>query len=358
MGNGRIFLTGAYGNVGANTIKHLSKQGYEIICFDLRSNANETVARKLLRQHKFKMEWGNLRDQQSVDRAITKSEPDAILHLASVIAPMAYVLPEIAEDVNVNGTRYLIEAAQKLKRPPKFVNVSSYTVHGNRNPYKNLPPISEKTPINPVDNYCRQKVKAEQMVAASGLDWTTIRLPAVQATDAGWGRHPAFMRYGFLLSLEHKMHALDSRDAALALTNAIAADTHERYFVLGGPDDCKMTFHSYVDAVIGSRGLRPFPESAYRKADKNVDATWVYEDYVDTAESQAVLNYQEHSFQDYLDYMAKQAGFTKYILKVISPLIQRQLLKESLTVNKPIQVDSRPLWDVVCERYAIPQQYR
>lgn len=146
MGNGKIFLTGAYGNVGANTIKQLSKQGYDIVCFDLRSNANETVARKLLRQHKFKMVWGNLRDQASVETAIIENKPDAILHLASVIAPMAFVLPELAEDVNVNGTRYLSEAAQRLPRPPKFVNVSSYNVYGNRNPYKNLPPPFKPNP--------------------------------------------------------------------------------------------------------------------------------------------------------------------------------------------------------------------
>lgn len=196
------------------------------------------------------------------------------------------------------------------------------------------------------------------MVAASGLDWTTIRLPAIMATDTSWGNHPAFIRYGFLLSLDHKMHTLDSRDAALGLTNAIAADTKERYFVLGGPEDCKMTSQAYLDTVLESRGMRPFPRSAYRKADKNVDASWVAEDFIDTTESQTVLKYQQHSFRDHLDYMATQTRLTKYLLKVIGPLVQRQLLKESETVNQPIQVNSRPLWDVVCERFAIPQQYR
>ena len=44
MKNGRIFLTGAYGNVGANIIKHLADQGYDTVCFDLRTGPNESIA--------------------------------------------------------------------------------------------------------------------------------------------------------------------------------------------------------------------------------------------------------------------------------------------------------------------------
>lgn len=360
MGNGRVFLTGAYGNVGANTIKHLADQGYEIICFDLRSRENETKARKLARRHRFKMAWGNLRDKQSVTKTILEHEPDAILHLASVIAPMAYVLPELAEDVNVNGTRYLVEAAQRLKRPPKFINISSYTVYGSRNPYRKLPLITGDTPVNPTDNYGKHKVLAEQIVANSELDWVTIRLPAVMATDGSWGRHPAFLRFAFLLSLDRHMHVLDSRDAALGITNAIgASDTVGRYFVLGGPEDsCQLVYKDFVNALVKARGLAPFPENAYRKADRNADNGWYNEDFIDTSESQAILKYQVHSFQDYMGYMSESTRWTRGALKLIGPLVKRQLLKESATAHKPIEVDSRPFWHVVCERFAIDEKYR
>ena len=360
MANGRVFLTGAYGNVGANTIKHLANQGYETICFDLRSRENEAKARKLARRHRMKMVWGNLRDRQSVEAAISEYQPDAILHLASVIAPMAYVLPELAEDVNVNGTRYLVETAQKLKRPPKFINISSYTVHGSRNPYRKLPPIIGDTPVNPTDNYGKHKVAAEQIVAISGLDWTTLRLPAVMATDSSWGRHPAFMRFAFLLSLDRHMHTLDSRDAALGITNAIgASETTGRTFVLGGPEDsCRLIYRDFVNALIAARGLPPFPESAYRQADKNSDNGWYNEDFIDTSESQAILKYQIHSLQDHMGYISESSKWTKVALKLIGPLIKRQLLNESNTVDKPAVVDSRPFWDVVCQRFNIEQKYR
>lgn len=360
MGNGRIFLTGAFGNVGANTIKHLVDQGYETICFDVRSRVNETKMRALARRLRFTTVWGNLVDKESVERAIAEHEPDAIVHLASVIAPMAYVMPELAHEVNVNGTRFLIDAAKKLKRSSKFINISSYTVHGPRNPYKKLVPITGNTPLNPTDNYGKQKVIAEKMVATSGLEWTTIRLPAVQATDSNWGRHPAFMRYGFLLSLDRHMHVLDSRDAALGVVNAISASgANGRYFDLGGPEDsCRLVYKDYMVGLSEARGIKQFPDDAFRRADPKVDESWYNEDFIDTSESQAILNYQVHSFQDYLDYVSEANKWTKRLLKVIGPLVNRQLLKESLTVGTPIKINSRPLWDVVCNRYQIDEKFR
>ncbi|MFK7805214.1 MAG: NAD-dependent epimerase/dehydratase family protein, partial [Anaerolineae bacterium] len=360
MGNGKVFLTGAFGNVGANAVKHLSDQGYEIVCFDVRSRTNETKARELARRHHFTTVWGNLVDQDSVFKAMAEHKPDAILHLASVIAPMAYVLPELAHDVNVNGTRYLIQAAQKLKRRPKFINISSYTVHGPRNPYKKLPLITGDTPVNPTDNYGKQKVIAEQLVAASGLEWTTIRLPAVQATDSNWGRHPAFMKYAFLLSLDRHMHVLDSRDAALGVVNAIGASgVNGRYFDLGGPEDsCRLVYQDYLIGLSEARGIRLFPKDAFRRADPKVDATWYNEDFIDTSESQAILKYQVHSFQDYLAFVSEANKWTKRLLKVIGPLVDRQLLKESTTLGSPIEINSRPLWDVVCDRYNIVEEFR
>ena len=357
MKNGRVFVTGAFGNVGANVIKHLADQGYDIICFDLRTGPNESVARKLARTHQFKTVWGNLRDRQSVSQAMTEHQPDGILHIASIIAPIAYVMPDVAYDVNVNGTRYLIEAARRLQRPPKFVNVSSYTVHGPRNPYRNLPLMTGAEPFAPADNYATHKVIAEKMIANSGFEFTTVRLPAVMPTDLNWGRHPAFMKFNFLLCLEHQTHGIDSRDAALAIVNALSAsEATGRSFVVAGPNDCRKTFREFVRAQVNMRGLKPFPDSAYRQADKNVDASWFSEGFVDTTESQAILKYQQHSFADYADYVNHQFRWIKPPLKLFGPIVQRQMLQNSLTVGKPIVVNSRPLWDIVVDRFGIDEK--
>lgn len=37
----RILLTGAFGNIGESTLLALFKMNYNIICFDLKTEANE-----------------------------------------------------------------------------------------------------------------------------------------------------------------------------------------------------------------------------------------------------------------------------------------------------------------------------
>ena len=82
---------------------------------------------------------------------------DAVLHVAGVVNGSA------AEFIsgNVDGTRHLIAAA-RTAGVRRFVHVSSLAA---REPSLSL--------------YGRSKAKAEEVVAASGLDWTIVRPPGV-----------------------------------------------------------------------------------------------------------------------------------------------------------------------------------
>ncbi len=355
----KVLVTGAFGNVGANALRHLSQQGHTITAFDVKTPANEKTAQALAAEARFNIVWGDLRQADSVRDAVMQAAPDAILHIAAVIAPTAYVVPQVAYDVNVTGTQNLIEAAQALAQdaptPPKFVFVSSYSVHGPRNPYRNLPPLTGDTPVNPQDNYGRHKVIGEQAVQASGLPWTILRLPAVLATSSGWGQAPEFMKFGFLLPMDRREHVLDSRDAGLALANSVSTDVDGRIFDLGGPEeDCRVVGRDFMAASLRARGLRPFPESANRLADPDRDDSWYYEDWIDTHETQAVLKYQQHSFADYLALVKQQAGVTRFVLPVFAPLIMRQLLKASSTYGNPPTYDGLTVWEAVKQAFNLP----
>lgn len=83
---------------------------------------------------------------------------DAIVHIAGLINA-----PDRAgfEAVNVAGTAAMVDAARKA-RVRRFVHVSSLAARE--------PELSE---------YGRSKARSERLVAASGLDWTIVRPPAV-----------------------------------------------------------------------------------------------------------------------------------------------------------------------------------
>ena len=101
-----------------------------------------------------------------IDGALDRPEPlarlcegaDAVIHVAGLInAPDR----EAFDTVNVAGTAHMIDAARAagLRR---FVHVSSLAARE--------PGLSD---------YGASKARSEQLVAASGLDWTIVRPPAV-----------------------------------------------------------------------------------------------------------------------------------------------------------------------------------
>lgn len=350
----RVLLTGAFGNVGANALAHLSEQGYETFAFDVRNPRSEKLAAELSNTYRFTTLWGDLRAQASVSQAVEEAQPDAILHVAAVIAPTAYVIPEVAYDVNVNGTRHLLDAAKELANAPQVVFTSSYSVHGPRNPHRNLPPLTEDTPVNPGDSYGRHKVEGEEMVRASGLPWTILRLPAVMATAVDWGQSPEFLKFAFLLPLDRRQHTIDSRDAGLALANAIHNERAiERTFNIGGPEqDSRITGETFVETISAARGVA-IPPSAFRAAAPEVDDSWYYEDWVDTRKSQEVLQYQRCTFADYVQHIRRRTKFTRPFLRLLSPLVRGQVVKDSPYYGKPPDVSRESVWSLVCKTFGL-----
>jgi nucleoside-diphosphate-sugar epimerase len=104
------------------------------------------------------VEWvaGDLADKSALAALVKGAE--AVIHVAGVTTA-----PDIAgfEAGNVAGTLAMVEAALAAG-VPRFVLVSSLSAR--------LPDLSQ---------YGASKARAEQVVKASGLDWTIVRPPAV-----------------------------------------------------------------------------------------------------------------------------------------------------------------------------------
>jgi nucleoside-diphosphate-sugar epimerase len=85
-----------------------------------------------------------------------------VFHLAAAFRELN-VPNSFYDDVNVNGTRIVLEEAIKAKAW-KFVYCSTCGVHGN----VDHPPASEDAPIQPADYYQRTKYEAEPVVKQLG----------------------------------------------------------------------------------------------------------------------------------------------------------------------------------------------
>ncbi|KAI8052057.1 hypothetical protein BDF22DRAFT_689742 [Syncephalis plumigaleata] len=104
--------------------------------------------------------FGDLTNSQSIYDAC--QGVTTIFHVASLLTPNEAMLRQ----VNIDGTRYLLEAAQR-HQVKRVIFVSSATVVLNRAPLDNADETLPYT-VDPLDPYMAVKAEAEQLVMAWG----------------------------------------------------------------------------------------------------------------------------------------------------------------------------------------------
>ena len=169
----KVLLTGAFGNVGSNTLQSLVEQNHRVTCFDIKTKANAKTAKRY--QGKINVVWGDLRHPDDITSAI--KDQDVVVHLAFIIPPASEKNPDWAKAINVGGTQNLVNALKSLHNPPKLIFSSSISVYGPC--YDMKPPRRWDDPMRPTDNYTHHKVECEKMVRESGLSWSILRFGAV-----------------------------------------------------------------------------------------------------------------------------------------------------------------------------------
>ena len=313
----RVMLTGPFGNVGVSTLDELVQRGHTVRCFDLKTPANERVARRFKDQ--VEVIWGDLRRPEDVAAAVR--DQDVVVHLAFIIPKMSATgeesedRPDWSREVNVGGTMNLLSAMKVLPVPPRIIFTSTYHVYGRTQDQP--PPRTVFDPVRPVEHYSLHKVACEEMVKATGLEWAILRLsatlPLAIQLDPGM----------FDVPLENRMEFVHTRDVGLALANGLEAeDVWGKTLLIGGGPRCQLYYREIVQRILEVMGVGMLPEEAF-------GTTQFCTDWVDTLESQRILNYQKRTFDDYVDDMLALAGRKRHLIRLFRPAARRFLLSKS-----------------------------
>ncbi len=155
----KILITGGAGYVGTVLTDFLLKDGYEVRALDiLRFGGNPILP--FLSDKNYEFSRGDIRDKEAVEKAVEGI--DIIIHLAAIVGfPACRKDPVLSRDINVNGTRVLVEAAAG-RIPVLFASTNS-TYGKIIEKY-----CSETTPLNPLSDYGKQKAEAEEIVKNNG----------------------------------------------------------------------------------------------------------------------------------------------------------------------------------------------
>ena len=107
------------------------------------------------------------------------AEADLVWHLAAIVSSNAEADFELGYQVNLDGTRVLLDALRATSRRPRVVFASSLAVYGGDMP----PVITDQTHLTPQTSYGAQKAMGELLVTDYSrkgfVDGRSLRLPTI-----------------------------------------------------------------------------------------------------------------------------------------------------------------------------------
>jgi nucleoside-diphosphate-sugar epimerase len=338
-------LTGATGKIGRYVVGALSRRGFEVVASDIRSSGVPLDLR---------FEQCDLSDAAAVDRLLGLVRPDVLVHCAAVVAPIAYVEPDLAEAVNLGGTQHLIDAMKKHAPDGFVVFVSSYAAFGPCGPGDAARRPSD--PCYPDDNYGLQKLTAESWFAHSGLRQCSLRLGAVLDVRNLMPSHRCYRPFVFMVSLEQPEHGVDVRDVARAIASAAAVQPDGHVLLIGGDDSWKLPARELRRDMFGAMGLSLPAEHAFRpNPDPSRNEGWFYESWMDTTQSEQLLRFQRVSHDDFMDELRRLKRRQRILLAPLRPIVSRAMTSASPYVGKKAITPGPTLWDDICTVFEVPE---
>lgn len=312
----RVLVTGACGSLGRAIGRACLAAGHQVTGFDLPGRARERRARHEGRGVAWRS--GDVRSEADLAAAVAGQE--AVIHGAAILPPASEARPDLAHAVNVGGTEALLRVAAASPLRPLVVYPSSITVHGDQQ--HRPPPRRADEPVAPSDHYTRHKVACEAMLRGSGRPWSILRIGvSVEPREAKVS--PAVLRMLFEVASTCRLEYVHPDDVGRAVANLLERPAAwNRVLLLGGGPSCQVRYRDLLDAGLAAIGLRPLPEAAFGTAG-------YYTDFMDTEESQALLDYQRHSFEDYRVASRHALRHLRVALWPVRPLVRAAILRYS-----------------------------
>lgn len=296
----KILITGAFGNLGLMCVEEALSLGLEVRCFDLDNPANRKKAS--LYSTRAEIILGDLRDK-AIQTTIVQGV-DAIIHNASVLPPVTENAPELAQRINVEACQQLIEQAALCPQKPVFVFPSSVTVFGL--PQAGEQPRSAQDPVQATDNYTRHKLTIENFLKTCPLPWVVLRV-GVSVDTRTLATDRKTFRQLLDVQPQNPFEYVHPKDVARAMCRATqTAEARGKILLIGGGPLCQVTQRDFLNTAFEALGI-PLPLSAHGQSP-------FYTHWMDTAESQRILQFQRHTFADYQNEMAAKLKPFRYLL--------------------------------------------
>jgi len=319
----RILLTGASGAVGKEVLRQLFELTgkVEVTVFDKKSAGSNSFYRKFRKN--IRIIYGDISDKEDVREACKNI--DVVIHLAALIPPLADKYPDLANAVNVTGTKNLIECIESLSPEAFLLYSSSISVYGDRN----ANPLIRTTDLlkpSDRDEYARTKIEAEKLIINSRLKWSIFRLTAIMGIN---NHKPSAIM--FHMPLDTRLEIATPGDTGRAFVNALdhPDELNKKIYNLSGGEKCRINYRDFLSRSFEIFGLGKldFKENSF--AEKNFHCGY----YEDGDLLNKILDFRRETIEHY--FLNLKKGISP--IRKISAIVFRKIIKRNL------QKQSEPL---------------
>lgn len=157
------FITGIAGQDGSYLSEHLLSLGYRVTGIVRRNSTVEHQRNRLFHMPSLELEYGDLTDQSSLERALRLFKPDEIYNLgAQSHVRISTDIPQFTAQVNALGVLNLLESYRHICPEARFYQASSSEMFGSAVDYDGFQ--RETSKMTPVSPYGCSKVFAYNVV--------------------------------------------------------------------------------------------------------------------------------------------------------------------------------------------------
>lgn len=232
-----ILLTGATGFVGTNLLREILQEGLAVRCLVRNPSKGEVLKSTF---SGVEVAYGDITNKDTISRAL--DEVDTAVHLVGILIEMGKAT---FKAIHTEGTRNMVEAC-KERGVKRFIHISALGTRPNAR-----------------SQYHKTKWAGEEMIRASGLDYTIFRPSVIFGKeDKFTNLFASVIRLSPVVMIpgngKNRMQPLFVKDLVKTMVMSIKDIKHiNRTYEIGGPE--KLTFDEIIDTickVLGRRRLK------------------------------------------------------------------------------------------------------
>ena len=317
----KILVTGASGTIGIEVLRSLVEQdNFKVIIFDKKTRHSTKLFSPI--KNKAEIIYGDLCNENDIRKI--PGNIDVVIHLGAIIPPKADENPELTYRINVTGTKAIIEELEQNSPNAFFLYSSSISVYGDRVLY---PDITINDALNPSegDSYGESKIKAEEIIKNSKLDWSIFRLAAIM-------KNHKISKLMFHMPLNTQLEICTPKDTARAFVHAIYKREvlKKRIFNLGGGENCRITYEMFLEKSFRLFGLGKINFPLHTFAQRNFHCGLLKDGNI----LESILHFRNDTLESYFKETQHSISF---ITKIMGTLFRVFIKKILMNQSEPLR---------------------